>query len=331
MLFDIYARLVKAFPDGCEHLFGSAIGASSRLWLSIDERRHPNLLFPADPSDERSDIALRFIDVEFSRACEIATEDISPICGTYTIVRLNEDDPEIARVFLRLLEESFCQDDRSPRNREIADRMLGIADLFSRIENARGDVVGLWGELYIISKASSILGAAQSWCLHKSARHDFVAPDFALEVKTAVKGNRRHRFSLDQLRPASATDIYVASLQLVETHSGKTVSQLLESIYREIEEPSLRSAFFNQCLIKGGRDIYRSDLRLQPLSREDALALFHARDIPVPFIESADPISNVRFDVDLSQTPHVEKEFRKVLLAFGDDNGEGTARSKRSE
>ncbi|MGD9811781.1 MAG: PD-(D/E)XK motif protein [Sphingobium sp.] len=327
MLFEAYARLVKVFPDGCEHLFGSAIGADSRLWLSIDEHLHPSLLFPADPSDERSDIALRLIDVEFSRACEIATEDADPTSGTYTIVRLNEEDPEIARVFLRLLEETFCQDGRPLRNREIGDRMLGIADLFSRIENARGDVVGLWGELYIISKAASVLGAAQSWCLHKNARHDFVAPNFALEVKTTIKGNRQHRFSLEQLRPASAVDTYVASLQLVETHSGKTVSQLLESIYQELEDPSLRSAFFNQCLIKGGRDIYRSNLRLQPLSGDDALALYHARDIPVPGIEPGDPISSIRFDVDLSQALQVEKALRKMILAFGE---EFRARSARS-
>ncbi|MBN9504740.1 MAG: PD-(D/E)XK motif protein [Altererythrobacter sp.] len=326
MLFEAYARLVKVFPDGCEHLFGSAVGADNRLWLSIDERLHPSLLFPADPSDERGDIALRFIDVEFSRACEIATEDADPISGTYTIVRLNEDDPEITRVFLRLLEESFCHDDRPLRNREIGDRMLGIADLFSRIENARGDVVGLWGELYIISKAASRLGAAESWCLHKSARHDFVAANFALEVKTTVKGNRQHRFSLEQLRPASTVDTYIASLQLVETHSGKTVSQLLESIYQEIENPSLRSAFFNQCLIKGGRDVYRNDLRLQPLSGDDALALYYARDIPVPYVEPTEPISNIRFDVDLSGTPQVEKDIRKKVLTFGDDGWVGIAR-----
>lgn len=90
MLFEAYMRLVKAFPDDCEHLFGIPIGASSQLWLSVDERLHPSLLFPADATDERSDITLRFIDVEFSRTCQIATEDAAPVSGTYTIVRLNE-------------------------------------------------------------------------------------------------------------------------------------------------------------------------------------------------------------------------------------------------
>ncbi|MDS1135982.1 PD-(D/E)XK motif protein [Nitratireductor indicus] len=319
MLFEAYMQLVKAFPDDCEHLFGIPIGVGSRLWLSVDQHLYPSLLFPADASDERSDIALRFIDVEFSRTCQVATEDAAPVSGTYTIVRLNEDDPEIARVFLRLLQEKFCQADRPLRNREIGDRMLEIADLFSRIENARGDVVGLWGELYIISKAASMQGAARSWCFHKSARHDFVTPSFALEVKTTLKGNRQHRFSLEQLRPGSVLDVYVASLQVVETHAGKTVSQLLEMMYEEIEDPELRIAFFNQCLIKGGRDIYRSDLRLQPLVGDDALALFDARDIPVPHIGPADPISNIRFDVDLSQAQQIERDIRKVLLAFGDD------------
>lgn len=316
MLFEAYARLVKAFPDTCEHLFGVSICSSTGLWLSIDERCHPGLLFPADPSDERSDIALRFIDVEFSRVCEIATEGAGVVSGTYTIVRLNEDDPEVARVFLRLLEESFCQADGPLRNREIGDRMLEIADLFSKIENAPRDVVGLWGELYIISKATSVLAAARSWCLHKSARHDFVAGSFVLEAKTTLSGNRRHRFSLEQLRPERGLQAYVASLQLVETHAGRTVTELLDEIYEEIKDSDLRRAFFNQCLLKGGRDIYRSDLRLQPLPGHNALALFDARDIPVPCIEPSDPISSIRFDVDVSRVSQIGADLRRVVLSF---------------
>jgi hypothetical protein len=314
MLFEAYLRLVQAFPDQCEHLFGRPVGASNFLWLSIDDRLRPSLLFPADSSDDRSDIALRFIDVEFSRSCEIVAEDAKPSSGTYTIVRLNEDDPEIVRVFLRLLEESFCEDDRQLRNREIGDRMLAIADIFSRIENARVDVVGLWGELYVIANAVSVLGAAQSWCLHKSARHDFVAADFVLEVKTTLKGSRQHRLSLEQLRPGTTSDVYVASLQLVETHAGKTVSELLDTICEQIDDRELRSAFFNLCLIKGGRDIYRSELRLQPIP--DSLVIFDAREIPVPSIEASDPISNVRFDLDLSQISHLDDRRRREILRF---------------
>lgn len=318
MLFEAYSRLVNGFPDACEHLFGVEVGASG-LWLSIDGRCYPSLMFPADASDERSDIALRFIDVEFSRACEVAREGADSFSGTYTIVRLNDDDPEVARVFLRLLEESFCRGDRPMRNREIGDRMLEIADLFSKIEDAHHDIVGLWGELYVISVATSMLAAARSWSLHKSARYDFVTANFVLEVKTTLAGNRRHRFSLEQLRPVSEIEVYIASLQLVETHSGKTVSQLLEALYQEIECPDLRRAFFNQCLVKGGPDIYRSDLRLQPLAGDKALAFLEARAIPVPLIEPCDPISKVRFDVDLSHAHQVGDELRSMLLSF-DDN-----------
>jgi hypothetical protein len=315
MLFEAYLRLVQAFPDHCEHLFGKQVKANRSLWLSINDRLHPSLLFAAHPSDDRSDIVLRFIDVEFSRSCEIVTEDANPSSGTYTIVRLNEDDPEIVRVFLRLLEESFCEEDREFRNREIGDRMLAIADIFSRLENARVDAVGLWGELYVIASSASVLGAARSWCLHKSARHDFVGSDFVLEVKTTLRGSRLHRFSLEQLRPGDTPDVYVASLQLVEAHAGKTVSQLLDTIYEQIDDPVLRSAFFNQCLIKGGRDIYRSELRLQPVP--GALVIFDAREIPVPRIEPSDPISSVRFDVDLSQTPRIDEARCRTILSFG--------------
>jgi hypothetical protein len=324
MLFETYTMLVQGFPISCVHLYGRSVSAVGDLWLSIDAQALPCLLFPSNDFDERNDIRLRFIDVEFSRSCEIATEGAEPVSGTYTIVRLNEDDPEIVRVFLRLLEEEFCRPEDRFSNRQISDRILELANLFSKIENSTGDILGLWGELCLISKSGNVPGAVRCWCLHKNAKYDFVSSEFVLEVKATLRVTRQHRFSLDQLRPEGEFDAYVASLQLVETHSGKTVSELLEEIHDAIPDTDLQSAFFRLCLIKGGKDIYRSSLRLQELPDNSSLAIFDAQEIPVPRIDPSAPVTNVRFDVDLSAVPKVDAALLPSLLAFPDDKSYGS-------
>lgn len=318
MLFEIYSRLAKKLPESHAHLFGNRIGPDGRIWLSISEEAFPCLLFPSHASEHRTDIALRFIDVEFSRDCKIATDEKNVVAGTYTIVRLNENDPDIVRLFLRLLEEAFCRGNNGFSNRQIGDKILELSDLFSRLHEAASDMLGLWGELSIMKDAAHTLCAVRCRCSNKNAKYDFVASNFAFEVKTTLRSQRQHTFSIEQLRPINPFEVYVASLQLVETSSGMTVADLLEDILSEIHDNNLRGMFLSRCLMKGGADLYRSTLRLQPYPDRTSLAIFNARNIPVPYIEPGCPISNVRFDVDLSGLPSVDANCRTRLLAFSD-------------
>lgn len=318
MLFDSYTRLVERVPVTNAHLYGSPVDGEGKLWLAITDQSFPCLLFSNQEAEFRTDIALRFVDVEFSRECEIASEAAGPTVGVYTIVRLNENDSDMVRLFLRLLEEAFCRELRNLSNRQIGDRILEIAELFRRLESSTGDVLGLWGELYIIAGSGNIATAARCWCSHKNAKYDFVCPDFVLDVKTTLKPRRQHRFSIEQLRPVGGYHAYIASLQLVEAPSGLTVSDLLESVLAALGEDEVRGRFVNQCLLKGGRDLYRSVLTLQALPEGRSLAVFDASEIPVPAIEPMAPITNVRFDVDLSGSVAVSEDRQRQLLAFHD-------------
>lgn len=300
MLFQAYSDLLAGLPDDLPHLFGRDLSIKAGLWLSVDGRNYPSLLFPTDGSGEQHDIALRAIDVQFSRKCEILTDDASVAAGTFTIVRLNEDEPEIVRVFLRLIEEAFCVSSSATDNRGIRERVLEIADLFSQLETMHSDVLGLWGELFVISKATNTSAAVRCWCLHKSARHDFVTADYFLEVKTTVRPARVHRFSLEQLRSLGEPDVLIASIQLVEAFAGRAVSALIDEITDVLEDADLSRSFFRLCLLKGGRDIFRDERRFVLAPGKSNPAFYQASDIPAPLIGPDEPISNLRFDVDLS-------------------------------
>lgn len=317
MLFEAYAKLVKDFPDGCGQLFGQPLSADNSLWLSVDGDAHPSLLFAARRDDPRNDIELRSVSVRFSRDCIIEAVGGAGASGIYTVVRLNENDPDVLRMLLRLLEEAFREREKPYSNKDIAARILELADLFKQIEDSPRDIVGLWGELYVLSRSTELDIAAQCWCRHKKARYDYVTDSFALEAKTTLLPKRKHRFSLDQLRPNGDFRVYIASLAVVELNSGRTAADLMDELYGKIADDDLRALFLAQCLVKGGRDIYRNSLKLGVFPDRTSLIIFDASDIPVPEIAPASPIENVRFDVDLTGLAPVSPSEMDAVLAFG--------------
>ena len=316
MLFEAYLKLLREFPDSCTQLFGEPLTNDNSLWISVDGESYPSLLFAASQHDQRNDIQLRSVSVRFSRDCKVEAADGTKVTGNYTVVTLNENDIDVARVFLRLLEEAFRGLNGTYSNKEIASRILELAELFRQIENSVSDIIGLWGELYILSCANLLDRAVESWCSHKKAKYDFVTVDYALEIKTTLKSRRTHRFSLEQLRPEHHFQVYIASLLLVELNSGRTTAELVEELAGNIVDEELKAQFIKLCMLKGGRDLYSNSLRLSPLPSGTSLLMFSASNIPVPQISLDAPIDNVRFDVDLSELHSISLDKIAKILDF---------------
>ena len=316
MLFETYAKLVNDFPDDCGELFGQALTGDNTVWLSVDGDAYPSLLFASRREDARNDIELRSVSVHFSRDCGIEATDGRATSGIFTVVRVNENDPDVTRMMLRLLDETFRVRTKPYTNKEIAARILELADLFRQIAESEGDIVGLWGELHILSRAQNLDTAVQCWCLSKNAKYDYVTEGFALEAKTTLRSRRKHRFTLDQLRPGGDFRVFVASLAVVELNAGRTAADLMDDVYGKIGDDNLRPRFLAQCLVKGGRDIYRNTLKLGVFPDGTSLMILDAATIPVPEIAPASPIENVRFDVDLTDLDPVSPLELDTVLAL---------------
>jgi hypothetical protein len=316
MLTDLYPTLCQSTPEGGTGLFGLPIDGDNPYWLAVNGHAFPSLLLPARADDLRPDISLRAVDVLFSRTCVIDTDAQEQHEGCYSLIRLKESDPAIVRLFLKILEESFCRTSPPTTNAEIATRIQQVAALFSRIGERKRDLIGLWGELTVIAHAQDTDAAVRCWSTRRTAKYDFIADHFVLDVKTTTKPAPQHRFSLDQLRPSGAFDAYIASLCVIEVQSGQTVSGIMETLAARISDHDLRSAFLIQCVAKGGRDLFQSELTLRIYPDNASPCLFRAEDIPVPYISSSDPIENIRFDVNLSNIARLPDHDRAYILAF---------------
>ena len=316
MLLEEYYLLASRMPDECPHLFGRKINGAKGLWLSMDVSRHPHLLFETKVDDNQPDLKLKSVEVRFSCPCNIQLQDGNMLSGLYTLVSLGNDDIDLIRVFLRLLDEAFLVPDADHSPKAIREKILSIADLFTRIDIDIKDILGLWGELFIINNSRNLLNAVQSWSSSPHAKYDFVTDSFVLEVKSTLKSSRTHRFLLEQLRPTEDTQVFVASVLLIENSGGVSVAELMDQVYNSLDDQKERTRFFRLCLQRGGVDIYGSELRLRPLPDNSSVILFNSLNLPVPSIEMNDPITNVRFDLDLTTLQPLPDDFSESILSF---------------
>ncbi len=317
MLYENYNLLCdKQRPPEGDQLLATQLDAWNGVWLAIDRNSRPALLFSNEDRAELSDLKLHLVDAAFSKQSHLIDSLGSKTSGIFTIVRLNDNDPDLAHLFLRLLEVAFLELRTDFSNRSIRQEIVKLADLFRRAESELTDVIGLWGELHIIQTSGQIERAARSWCTNTSAKFDFVSPRFSLEVKSTLKARRVHRFSLDQLRPAAAQPHFIASLLLLEKPDGQVVGSLVDSISDQISDSQLKGTFLKQCLLKAGQSLYSSDIKIGTLPQGASLAVFDAINIPTPSVDQRQPISNIRFDIDLTDMGALQPAAKQELLRF---------------
>lgn len=315
--------LLKKYLDLCEkqlpeneQLLATRLDTWSEVWIAVNQKSQPSVLFSNGDQTELSDVKLQLVDVEFSRHSQILDLSGARTNGVFTVVRLNDSDPDLVHVFLRLLEVAFLELRPNFSNRSIRREIVRLADLFRRAESEFSDIVGLWGELHLIALSRHKEKAVQSWCSNPNAKFDFVSSKFSLEVKSTLRSRRTHRFSLEQLRPASDHPHFIASLLLLEKPAGLTVGSLVDSLSSQISNLELKSAFLKQCLKKVGPSLYSSETKFGVYPRNASLAIFEASAVPVPTVCPEHPISNLRFDLELTNLDPLPNEYTNKMLNF---------------
>lgn len=316
MEIEDYLHLSNRRSPTDQNLLARSFDTSRGLWLAVDAEDYPHILVESQEKTKETDLRLKIIDAEFARQCEILDVDQDLQQGAFTVIRLNDRNLDQVRLFLKLMETVLAAEPSELTAKTIRSRLVALAQLLEQADDGRNDLVGLWGELFVIQSATDTELAVQHWCSSPTAKYDFVTSSAFLEVKTTLKPRRSHRFSLEQLRPVEDQDLFVASVLLVEKPSGKPAGALVDEISKRLKTPEHKQAFLAQCILKGGRNLYRTDLKLSALPKGASLAIIDGTTIPAPTVQSDDPISNIRFEVDLTGLAQLPKQEVRTLLRF---------------
>lgn len=197
--------LVGLDGQGYRHLL-VPIGPGERM---VEDRRSAGVQIREHLLEEESGKRRRFVDVVCLRP---DLNELFAIVAAEMLDRL-EADPDLPDRACRLVLERW---------RELLDSQgTGVPGL--------DRLIGVFGELWQLRELVRRHPAAlDSWAGPRGARHDFVAPAVALEVKTTLA--RQGRFAEihghDQLEPPEGSRLYLAFVQLEQAPAGLSVADL---------------------------------------------------------------------------------------------------------
>lgn len=214
-----------------------------------------------------------------------------------------------AKAFDSIISKRELKDKNS--SREIYNIINEVRHVFSRIKINFQEIVGVWGELYLINllleKNSSKYDMSEIISGWESEKGRAVI-DFCLnpnqtkiEVKTTVKEIRTHHINtLDQVICDDPWTGFLASLCISEDKDGKSCYTLLKEIESKLDE-SLIGNFFSKIEIRG-KEICNDKTNKFNLRKE--LSLYKFEDIAKPKVDTIE-ITNVEWDINLEDTPTI--------------------------
>lgn len=187
------------------------------------------LLTPPDP-DPDPPTRLRRIRLDPRIRCRIESADGTSEHADHGVIEVEHLADEEVPAFVALASALVALVGDTPSAGAVSRSMRRLVRLFEPGRQPRGGVVGLWGELLVVSMSRDPGRLVDAWHASIDDRFDFAEPGSRLEVKTTTRRERLHRFNLAQLRPVAATTVHLASVMTTETSAGVSVADLISDL-----------------------------------------------------------------------------------------------------
>jgi hypothetical protein len=258
----------------------------------------PAVLFEiSGPASQFAPIVLRNLSVRHNSRCRIEDGGKAQE-GQFTVVMCTSPDPSLHALFLDAVQPLISRVN-SANPREVTTVVNALVELFRALSRApETSVLGLWGELFLISVGSDPDVLVNAWHVMPNDRYDFALGDERLEVKTTV-GRRHHSFALEQLNPPARIGATVASIITEVSAAGATVHELISSISARCSSPDAPSRLLIAVSKVLGSEVAAwGEIRYDGARAAESLAFFAASAIPQP-ADPPDGVWEVRFRSDL--------------------------------
>jgi len=247
-------------------------------------------------------IELKNVSVIFHSTCRVTTLGGS-LDGQFAVITCGTSVPELYEVFIRCFSASVEQLPVASTTEDLQRCIHNLLELFCSLGSVSAqETIGLWAELYLISRCSNPAQAVRAWHKDSFERFDFSWPDGCLEVKATTKEQRVHEFALEQLHPPISGDGFVASVLLQPMNGGVGVIDLANVIERRLATmPELRQKLWENVTSALGSDFSsRLDRRFDPSYADRGLTIYAMSDIPAPEHPKDPRVTGIHFRADLS-------------------------------
>lgn len=298
-LLEIVNALAR--PPADDGVFtASTLGTTKGVRVGVDAAGRPGLFFETtSPTGRRTPYVLAALTYAPSERCWFSGDHEEHQCA---VLRCTSSEPEVRQLFLRIVDSWLPTAPTSGIGVEIDASVSRLVGLFHAIERpARGDVLGLWGELFVILSADDPSELLRAWRCDPFELHDFVSGTSRLEVKTTTVGTRRHHFSLQQLQIPVGTRLVVSSVVTKPSTRGQTVEDLRLRLVAQLKDARL--AFrVDETIAQTLGERWTETTSERFLWEEAARSLAFYDGTKIPSVGPVLPpeVSDVRFSVELS-------------------------------
>lgn len=239
-LFDGFLALLNQDrPDGSYPV--NTIREDCPHKVGCSAEGYPIFFIASSDNVRTSDIKLELFHVMFNRECRIlnVADEVSET-ARYNIVQLNSTNLDFQRYFFGVMSLVLQRLRTIPSTATLKSEITKVIRLFTDNPKLSLDVIrGLWAELLVIERSVDPEYMIKSWHLTPNDKYDFNDGLSKLEVKSTGGSERKHTFSLEQLNPEAQTELFIASLFVLQTGLGKSVFDLVDSISNRISDSDI--------------------------------------------------------------------------------------------
>lgn len=300
-LFNKIKKLNKPISNNSNIFNSIRINKSSEHLIGIDNKGLVVVLINSiKPKGEGQN--LTNIIIEHDINCTIRLED-KKIKKKLTLIKCLSNQESVKELFLITLENILQNIPNEISEKRIDEITIKLIKLFEKLSNVKNiDLTGLWGELFIINFLRSTDFLIQAWHSENNDLFDFYLKNFALEIKTTTKNDRKHTFKFEQLNSTNKNKIIIGSIMLKKSRIGVSLSDLKNKILKKINNLELsqkiKEIYTLTTANKSQKDLDNEKYDYQYAT--DNISFYDSQNVPrikeIPMYG----VKNIKFDSDLN-------------------------------
>jgi hypothetical protein len=266
-------------------------------YIALDSEKKIVLLLRSENSTQNTLLNSRgkYLNIFYNEVCEVRTlNGIEE--ERFTILNLMSNDLFLEELFLKIVQDLLEILGNYPSLDAIQNSIQSVKDIFSNLlRKLSKEELGLWGELFIINTSNNPKFLIDCWHLRPNDTFDFNAEDFKLEIKTTLKSERIHSFSLAQVNKNIELNVIVCSIMTSQIELGISVQDLISEIRNKIPL-EYRIKFDEKLTFNYGASLFDFNSKFDSHYANISLLFFESCRIPKINSEGIDiGVSNIKF------------------------------------
>lgn len=237
----------------------------------------------------------------------------------FTILQCLSDDRGLQKYFLTIVAALLETLPASPQIQDVSTRVDTLVRLFQSVgRTGIQSAQGLWGELFVISKARGPKEVLAAWFSEVDETYDLAAGRERAEVKTFRGPVRSHVFGHSQLHSPSGTRTVIASLQVERSSGGASLGDLVDRIAEQTTIAGDEELQFHEQVARRLGDKYAAAIQKEfdVELAEDTYSFFDPKDIPRFPRKLPEGVSDAQYRSDLSNLEPVTLPVGENLFRF---------------